>query len=139
MGEPFDDLAMRGVQRLVLWLLAEARPVVREHHLTRQVAQAQPEDVVVPNGMLDESLEVGLFGRRDPVAQRPAVEDGLDGGLRHEACLGLSLRETTLACLGSVAGAEQKAKEDDGHQKDARVEGKETGQRSLSPTSPRHS
>jgi hypothetical protein len=129
---------VRGVQCFVFGFLTEAGAVIGEDHVAGQVAQAQSENVVVPHGVLDQSVEVGLLGRRDPIAEWSPIEDWLDGSLCDKACLGFSFCQPTLARLGSVAGAQQKAEEEDGHQQDAGVKRKKAGQRSLRPASVCH-
>ena len=103
MGEIGGDLAVGGVEGLVLGLLLEPRPVVGVDDVARQVPEAHAQDVVVAHGPLDEAVEGRGLGRAQALAEGAAVEDGLDGGLGHEGGFGAPFGDASRRRLVAVA------------------------------------
>ena len=108
-----DDDPVRRVDGLVLGVLLEPRAVVGEHDVALQVAEPEPQDLVAAHGGPDERSEVGLLARRQVRAQRPPVEEWLDGGLGDQDRLGAALGHAAALRLAPVGRGEEEAENDD--------------------------
>ena len=73
-----DRLAVSGVERFIIRNADEARTVVREHNLPRQISQPEAENVALADGVRSEVLQSRAFSRADAKTEWAAREQRLD-------------------------------------------------------------
>ena len=79
------DLATRGFDRLVFGTLGESRAVIGEHDVPGQVADPQPDHVVVTDGSIrDPSQRVEDRPAAEATVEWRGAEQRFDRGLRHQ-------------------------------------------------------
>ena len=102
-GQAGYDGTVGGVQGFVLGALMEPGAVVGEHDCAGQITEAEPLYVATGDGITGQPVELGLFAGTEASAQRPPVEQWLDGGVGHQLSFRAALGQTSTSRLGAVA------------------------------------